>query len=843
MRKLPDQYTGSDANADMIASGAVDNPLPRSSEVQYSDNPLLWKAGVFDSDAEFKDVKVSDVKTMQDYLIAPRVAEYMLPDEERPEDTKKLSAVIRVGDEIVCINGTHRLAAYWLQEKTEIRVMDLGRWSKSGGKWEKKGHAMGKRTKVELPPEPGESRDDYLERCMDEEGFDEDTCLEMWEERSLKAMNRVDKVHVTEGSNFDFVLSDENPDRMGDIVTVDGWDLKNFKRNPVALFNHDKNSPIGVWKSIKVDGKQLKATLEFAAPGTSPRIDEIRALVEQNILRATSVGFLPHKMEPIESKDKDRFFPPVKYLKQELLEASLVAVPANSNALRLMKSLGISEATQRIVLRDLGTGTQPEAAAGAKKVIVVKTQEAKMAKRSIAEQIAGFEATRAAKNARMLEIMEQSAEKGETLNAEQQDEYDGLGNEMKSIDDHLGRLRLLEKSNLSKAIEVKGDDTVAALRSRAGNGNGSDPVVRVTTRRQVPPGILFARHFIARMFAQLNHCSPVDAARNFGYFDQTPELEEILKAPVNPGNTTDVAWAKPLVEPTFMAQEFIELLKPATIIGRIPGLRRVPFNIKIPREITAATVNWVGEGKPKPVSAMAFDSISLGFTKVAGIVPVTEELFRFSNPAIETLVRDSLITAVALLTDRDFLDPSKAAVAGVSPASVTNGVTPIPASGTTADNLRSDLGRLMETYVGTNMGLTGLVLVMTSVQAVRIGLMRNPLGATEFPGLNPAGGNLEGIPVVTSENIVHTGGSPGSASIIVAINAPEVLLADDGAVSVDMSREASLQMESAPVDPTATTIMVSLWQQNMVALRAERMINWMKRRAGAVQYISNADYA
>jgi HK97 family phage major capsid protein len=239
---------------------------------------------------------------------------------------------------------------------------------------------------------------------------------------------------------------------------------------------------------------------------------------------------------------------------------------------------------------------------------------------------------------------------------------------------------------------------------------------------------------------------------------------------------------------------------------------------------------------------MAFDSISLGFTKVAGIVPVTDELFRFSNPAIEALVRDSLLTAVALLTDRDFLDPSKVAVPGVSPASITNGVTPINPTGTTGDALRADLGTLLSTYAGLNMSVAGLVLVMTSQQAIRISLLRNALGQKEFDGMGPGGGSLEGIPVVTSENIV-TAGSP-AGSLIVAINAPEILLADDGAVQVDMSREASLQMDSAPDSPpTASTIMVSLWQRNMVALRAERMINWMRRRDGAVQYISGAAYA
>jgi len=72
----------------------------------------------------------------------------------------------------------------------------------------------------------------------------------------------------------------------------------------------------------------------------------------------------------------------------------------------------------------------------------------------------------------------------------------------------------------------------------------------------------------------------------------------------------------------------------------------------------------------------------------------------------------------------------------------------------------------------------------------------------------------------------------------------EILLADDGQVVVDASNQASVNMDSAPDSPpTASTNMVSLWQMNMTGIRAERWINWLKRRSTAVQYIQNAKYA
>jgi len=252
----------------------------------------------------------------------------------------------------------------------------------------------------------------------------------------------------------------------------------------------------------------------------------------------------------------------------------------------------------------------------------------------------------------------------------------------------------------------------------------------------------------------------------------------------------------------------------------------------------------VGQGDVKPVSRFTLNQVTLPFHKAAGIVPLTEELLRFSNPAAEGIVRTSLVGALTYLVDRDFLDPSKAETTGVSPASITNGVSAIVATGTTADAFRDDLGTLIATYLGLNMSPAGLVLVMTSTQAMRLGLMRNSLGQKEFPEIGINGGSLEGIPVITSENIVATGGSPTDGYPIIAINANDVMLADDGGVTIDVSREASLQMNDAPDSPeTTSTVLVSLWQRNMVAFRAERFITWKKGRTGAVQYIESAKYA
>lgn len=459
---------------------------------------------------------------------------------------------------------------------------------------------------------------------------------------------------------------------------------------------------------------------------------------------------------------------------------------------------------------------------------------------TIAEQIAAFEAKRVVLVSANEAIINKSAEDGSTLDAEQEEQFDGNDADIVAIDKHLGRLRAMEKTAIAKAVPAAGGNAADASASR---GN-----IRVEVKgTNLPKGTAFTRYAMALARSKGNLMQAAEIAKGW---EDTPQVEAVLKAAVAAGTTTDASWAKPLVEYENMVGEFAELLRPATIIGRIPGLRRVPFNIKIPRQTGGSSVGWVGEGKPKPVSALAFDNITLGMAKTAGIVVITDELARASSPAAEGVVRDDLVSQTAQFLDSQFVDPTKAAVTGVSPASITNGVTPVGASGTDADALRADVLALMGKFVTANMSLAGSVWIMTEMQALGIALMLNPLGQPEFPGLQingSSGGTFFGLPVVLSENIPANPGAGdplvGAGARIILAKANEILLADDGQTMLDVSSEASLQMDSAPTDPpVAATVMISLWQHNMVGIRAERYINWAKRRTGAVQFIDSANY-
>ena len=146
-------------------------------------------------------------------------------------------------------------------------------------------------------------------------------------------------------SDFDgaFVLNEESPDRVGDVIAVKGWELENFRRNNIALWMHDHEKPIGTWENVRVKGKQLIGDLRL---GSTNLAKMAKSLIDEGILKAVSVGFQPLDYEPMDEKDPYGAW----HIKSaELYEVSVVSVPAHQNALRLSKTLGLDRAERELV--------------------------------------------------------------------------------------------------------------------------------------------------------------------------------------------------------------------------------------------------------------------------------------------------------------------------------------------------------------------------------------------------------------------------------------------------------------------------------------------------------------
>jgi len=582
-----------------------------------------------------------------------------------------------------------------------------------------------------------------------------------------------------ERRTFTGIASTPELDRAGDLVDPAGV---TFSASIPLLFHHDRTRPIGrVQLAKSPSGVTFTASIPHVEePGAlKDRVDEAWQSIKAGILTGVSIGYriLGDGVEYL--KDGAR-----KLTRTEICELSLVTIPANASAsILLVKSLAATP-----------------------------HRKDRAMKLTTAEHVTALENKRAALTGRMAEIMETAAADASTLTDEAAVEHDGLAVQVKSIDGDLVRWRELEKIQQANAAVVPPTPRQTL------------PVISVKGHN-LPAGTSFIRLACAKVVSHGNLYEAAEYAKRWD--DSTPEVSLALKAAIAPGTATDATWAGPLVNKN-ISSDFVELLRAATILGKIPNFRNVPFNTQVPTQTAGGTYNWVGEAKPKPLTKLAFASASLGISKAAGIIAITEELARLSSPSAEALVRADMIAGISRFLDLQFIDPAVAAVAGTNPASVTNGAPTAAASGAPL----ADILGLINHFATNNIDVNGLAFVMNPSNLLALAFRNNADGSPQFPGLTVQGGSWKGLTFI---------GSTAAGTNVIAMQPNLILMADEGSVTIDVSREASLQMDSAPMSPAdATVVMVSLWQNNMVGLRAERFINWVKANANAVKYLTAA---
>ena len=134
-----------------------------------------------------------------------------------------------------------------------------------------------------------------------------------------------------QGEPMAFVISTDEVDRHGDVIAADGWNLDSYRENPVFLWAHDYARPV-IGKAVDIwkEPHSLMAKIQFAPTEFA---QEVASLYEAGYQRGVSVGFKPLTYEE-RRHEKTGAFLGIRFLEQELLEASAVPVPANRNALR-----------------------------------------------------------------------------------------------------------------------------------------------------------------------------------------------------------------------------------------------------------------------------------------------------------------------------------------------------------------------------------------------------------------------------------------------------------------------------------------------------------------------------
>lgn len=156
------------------------------------------------------------------------------------------------------------------------------------------------------------------------------------------------------GDAIRFVASTSDIARDGFVIDAAGWDLDNFRRNPVVQWAHNYSEPpIGKVTHIEVKDDQLLADVVFDQHDEFAR--KIESKYRNGILNAVSVGFDIKTLEPAQGEQ------PMRATRTELLELSAVPVPADPGALAIRQQRGFRAlGAELLQLADATEGGDPD---------------------------------------------------------------------------------------------------------------------------------------------------------------------------------------------------------------------------------------------------------------------------------------------------------------------------------------------------------------------------------------------------------------------------------------------------------------------------------------------------
>lgn len=421
---------------------------------------------------------------------------------------------------------------------------------------------------------------------------------------------------------------------------------------------------------------------------------------------------------------------------------------------------------------------------------------------------------------KMSEIMTKAAkDTGSTPEGDDEKTVQGLEEEIKNLEANLARLEKIQKSQdtlTDTTTPVEGETFEKGLNST----QGKSPVIEV--KSNLPKGFGFAL-MVKAMAVASSSKGAISADAVLENWKAPDSVRKAVTQKALIGGTNEANFGASLVELQNYTGEFIELLRGKTAVDKLaPKMRQVPFNIKVPSQTGAASVGWVGEKKRKPTTNPTFGSLTLTKSKVAGIVLLSDELVRFSNPKADGLVLDDLLKSTATFIDGQFFDPTKTESED-SPASILSGLTAVASSGVTGAAIEADLALVMKQVTDADLSLEGATWVMSETRAAQLSMLRDALGKKYFEGMNINGTKeLLTLPVEISaactDKIVLT--LPG-----------QILLADDDTMDFAISTEATINMGT-----DETPEWVNLYENNLMAIRAERFIRW-KPRGKAAAYL------
>jgi HK97 family phage major capsid protein len=397
------------------------------------------------------------------------------------------------------------------------------------------------------------------------------------------------------------------------------------------------------------------------------------------------------------------------------------------------------------------------------------------------------------------------------LTAEEQTADEADNTELKALDDTIARIERNQAEVARSAQPVNQAETTAAGAER--------------NAKQRKPGDAVSR--IVRSLA----ATKGDPRRAAEYCEQTIRDAEVAKA-----LAASSAAAGGFLVPEQYSAELIEFLRPASVVRRM-NARVVPMpagNLSMPKQTGGATASYIGENSNVPKTEPTFGQLKLSAKKLAALVPISNDLIRFSSPQADEIVRVDLVNSIAQAEDSNFMrsDGSAGAPKGLKYWTPAANVIAVNATVNLA-NIEQDLGKLELALLNANVRMISPGWLMAPRTKVYLENLRDGNGNKAYPEM--ANGMLKGFPFAMTTQIPINLAVTGTAeSEVYFVDFADAIIGEVPGFVIETSSEAAYYDGSA---------VVSAFSLDQTVIKVIAQHDFGMRHDASVAYLKDVDWA
>lgn len=348
----------------------------------------------------------------------------------------------------------------------------------------------------------------------------------------------------------------------------------------------------------------------------------------------------------------------------------------------------------------------------------------------------------------------------------------------------------LKAKATSLQAQIQREETVLALKASAatpvivpGAGAGHPASVPAQVREQVTPGVMVAR--IAQAVAIGGSDQRAVAAAASEIYGS--EMGQIVANMEQATNTKGGF----LID-TDYSSDFIDVLRPRVVIRNM-GARSVPMpdgNLTMRKKTAGSSASYVGERVAAPSTGATVGQLTMSAKRLTAIVPITNQLIRRSSLNVQMMIRDDLVSGVAVKEDQQFLRGTGSSTAPTGLRNLIAAGNVIAANATVnLENVTNDLGKLRLAVLNANVPMTKCGYIMSPRTLLYLENLRDGNGNKAFPEV--AEGRLGIYPIGVTTSVPDNLGAGTNQSEIYFGDFDQFLIGDTEQIAIAASDVAA----------------------------------------------------